>query len=242
MRNLLLTLRFHGAAFHGSAIQPNAPTVQGVLQPALERLAGEPLALKCCSRTDAGVHARVFCVSVRTACRIPCERMIPALNAALPEAMAVTACREAPEDFHARYSCKGKRYVYRIHNSAVRDPFLADRAWRISRPLNEERLNREASAFLGRHDFSSFCAAGGGVEDHVREMFTSRVYREGELVLFEIAGDGFLYHMVRIMVGTLLAVHDGKCPSVREVLAARDRSRADSTAPAHGLCLEDVLY
>lgn len=242
MRNLLLTLRYHGAAFHGSAIQPNAVTVQGTLQPALERLAKEPLALKCCSRTDAGVHARMFCVSVRTSCTIPCERIVPALNSVLPDEMAVTACREVDEDFHARYSCRGKRYIYRIHNSTVRDPFTSDISWRVARPLDERKLDEAARAFLGTHDFSSFCAAGGSVEDHVRTINISHVYREGEMVFFEVAGDGFLYNMVRIMMGTLLAIHDGTCSSISDILAACDRSRAGITVPAQGLCLEEVYY
>lgn len=243
-RNLLLTLRYDGRYFHGSAVQKNAVTVQGVLQPAIESLVGEEVELKCCSRTDAFVHARMFCVSFHTNSQLPCERIVAALNANVPEAIAVTACRDVSDDFHARYSCTGKRYVYRIHNSMVRDPFQTGLSCRYGRPLNEKMLDREAKAFLGTHDFSAFCSAGSDVEDRVRTISKSSVWREEEMIFFEIAGNGFLYNQVRIMVGTLLAVGSGKLApwSIPGIIAGKDRRAAGPTAPPQGLYLEEVYY
>lgn len=243
-RNLLLTLAFDGSAFHGSAVQKNAPTVQGALQQALRQIFGEAPALKCASRTDAGVHARTFCVSFRTGSAIPCERLVEALNAYLPEAAAVRSCREVEADFHARYSCKGKRYCYRILNSRIRDPFLLSTTFRVPYPLDWERMDRAAKAFLGTHDFSAFCSAGGSVEDHRRTVFAAAVRKAGELIAFETAGDGFLYNMVRIMAGTLIEIGAGKRPEedILRALEAGDRRLAGFTAPACGLRLEEVYY
>ena len=243
-RCLLLSLRFDGSAFHGSAIQKNAPTVQGALQQALARVLRQAPEIKCASRTDAGVHARQFCVSFHTDSAIPCGRLIEALNAALPPAVAVYACREVPEGFHARYDCRGKRYIYRIHNSRVRDPFLLSTAFRVPYRLDWEAMDRAAALFTGEHDFSAFCSAGGSVQDHRRTLFSSRVWKEGELILFEVAGDGFLYNMVRIMAGTLIEVGAGKREpeSILQALQAGERGLSGFTAPAHGLCLEEVYY
>lgn len=243
-RNLLLTLRFDGSAFHGSAVQKNAPTVQGALQQALQQVFGEATDVKCASRTDAGVHARAFCVSFHTKSAIPCERLIEALNAYLPPEAAVYDCREVPPDFHARYSCLGKRYRYRILNSRIRDPFLLSTAFRIPYRLDWEIMDKAARAFLGTHDFSAFCSAGGSVQDRRRTIFLSRVWREGEQILFETGGDGFLYNMVRIMTGTLIEIGAGKRmpESIPQALQAGDRSLAGFTAPAAGLCLEQVYY
>lgn len=243
-RNILLTLRYDGRFFHGSAVQENAVTVQGVLQAEMARLTGEEPELKCCSRTDAFVHAHMFCVSIKTDCALPCERILAALNANLPEAVAVTGCREVPDDFHARYSCIGKRYLYRIHNSIVRDPFQIGLSCRYGKPLDEKMLDREAKAFLGTHDFSSFCSSGSSVEDKVRSITKSTVSRNGEMVYFEVAGNGFLYNMVRIMMGTLLAVGSGKLApwSIPGIIASKDRKMAGPTAPPQGLYLEEVFY
>ena len=243
-RNLLLTLRFRGDCFHGSAVQPNAQTVQGTLQPVLERILGEPLALKCCSRTDAGVHARMFCVSMRTHARIPAGRLPYALNALLPAGISAYACREVPAEFHARYSAKGKRYAYYFLNTPHRDPFWEGRGYWISRPLDEMLLESNARDFLGTHDFSAFCAAHSSVKDYVRTIRHASVKRKGEIVIFEVAGDGFLYNMVRIMGGTLLDIALGRMESgsIPQILASRDRGKAGVTLPPEGLYLEEVYY
>lgn len=245
MRNLLLALRFDGSRYHGWQVQQNAVSVQQVFQEALWKVLGEKPDIKGCSRTDSFVHALRFCVSFRTEHTIPCERLVGALNHFLPEDIAVLSCREMPVQFHARYSCEGKEYVYRIWNERIRDPFLSGRVLHYWYPLDLERLNRASACFLGAHDFTSFCAVDARERgDMTRTVTGAHWTREGGTVSFTVAADGFLYHMVRIMVGTLLRVAQGKLQpeDMNGILAARDRKTAGPTAPPQGLYLRQVFY
>ncbi|XOQ45805.1 MAG: tRNA pseudouridine synthase A [Thermocaproicibacter melissae] len=245
MRNLLLTLRYDGSNYHGWQIQQNAVTVQQVFQEALAKILGECPDVKGCSRTDSFVHALEFCVSFKTEHTIPCERLVGALNHFLPEDIAAISCREVPLDFHARYSCIGKEYVYRIWNCRTRDPFLRGRALHYWYPLDLEKLNRAAACFLGKHDFTSFCAVDAREPGNMERTVTKAVWsREGNMVEFTVAADGFLYHMVRIMVGTMLRVAQGKLQpeDISRILLACDRSAAGPTAPPQGLFLKQVFY
>ena len=244
-RNFLIKLSYDGAAYHGWQIQDNALTVQQVFQEALQKITGLTEDIKACSRTDTGVHAREFCVSLKTESPIPPERLLAALNHYLPEDVAVRSVEQVPLDFHARYSCKGKEYVYQIWNHSVRDPFLKGRALHYWYPIDEELLNRAAVHYLGAHDFSSFCTLDRREKgDLTRTVFTSKVERAGDLVTFTVAADGFLYNMVRIMVGTLLRVQQGKLTpeDIPGILEAKDRKAAGPTAPACGLYLNRVFY
>jgi len=250
MRNILLTIAYDGRAYHGWQIQHNADTVQAQLQQALARVLGSTPPIKGCSRTDTGVHARMFCVSFASEARIPCQRLIPALNVNLPRDIAVTACREVPEGFHARYDCRGKRYSYEIWNSPVKNPFLDRLATRWPYPLDAQRMKQSGQALLGTHDFSALCAAGSSVDprdpdaDTVRTITEFDVRREGDMVYITVAADGFLYNMVRIIAGTLLDMEGGKIApdSMADIIASRDRSRAGHTAPPDGLYLDEVFY
>lgn len=244
-RNYLIKLSYDGAAYHGWQIQENALTVQQVFQEALRKITGLTEDLKACSRTDTGVHAREFCVSLKTESPIAPERLLAALNHYLPQDVAVRSVEPVPLDFHARYSCKGKEYVYQIWNHPVRDPFLKDRALHYWYPIDEALLNWAAAGYLGAHDFSSFCTLDRREKgDLTRTVFTSKVERAGDLVTFTVAADGFLYNMVRIMVGTLLRVQQGKFTpeDIPGILEARDRKAAGPTAPACGLYLNRVFY
>ena len=244
-RNLLLKLAYDGTRYHGWQIQENAVTVQQVFQEALCKVTGRQEDLKACSRTDTGVHAREFCVSLKTESPIPEERLVAALNHYLPQDMAVRSCQRVGEDFHARYSCKGKEYCYEIWNHPVREPFLAGRALHYWYPIDEALLDQAARHYLGSHDFSSFCTLDKRERgDLTRRVFTSRVERRGDLVVFTVGADGFLYNMVRIMVGTLLRVQQGKFSpeDIPGILEAKDRKAAGPTAPACGLYLNQVFY
>ena len=244
-RNLLLKLAYDGTRYHGWQIQENAVTVQQVFQEALCKVTGRQEDLKACSRTDTGVHAREFCVSLMTESPIPEERLVAALNHYLPQDMAVRSCQRVGEDFHARYSCKGKEYCYEIWNHPVREPFLAGRALHYWYPIDEALLDQAARHYLGSHDFSSFCTLDKRERgDLTRRVFTSRVERRGDLVVFTVGADGFLYNMVRIMVGTLLRVQQGKFSpeDIPGILEAKDRKAAGPTAPACGLYLNRVFY
>ncbi len=245
MRNLLLTLRFSGRDFHGWQIQENAVTVQEVFQNALYEIIHERPDIKGCSRTDAGVHANMYCVSMHIAHPIADDHLMMALNRYLPPTVAVTGVREVPDDFHARYSCTGKEYVYKIWNSRVRDPFLDGYALHYRYEMDDLMLQRAADAFVGTHDYSSFCTLDKRERgDLTRSVRCFHIERAGALVTFTVAADGFLYNMVRIMVGTLLSVNNGriKADAIGSIIERRDRAAAGPTAPPHGLYLNRVFY
>lgn len=244
MRRLLLTLRYDGTAYHGWQVQPNAATVQETLQDAIEALTGTRAGVIGCSRTDTGVHADMFCCTFDTETAIAVERIPLALNMHLPEDIAVYACKEVAHDFHPRYAACGKRYTYRVWNTHCRNPFWDRYAVRHTVMLDAEKLNRFAQDFVGTHDFSAFCAAGADTTDAVRTVTAFEVRRAGDLVTFSVQANGFLYNMVRIMVGTLLDMAAGRLPedAILTALEKKDRSFAGATAPAKGLRLEEVFY
>ena len=239
-----MTVCYDGRPYHGWQIQKNAVTVQEVLQEALSGVLGSAPPIKGCSRTDAGVHALDFHVSMPLESDISCRNLVRALNSKLPESVAVRECREVGEDFHARYSVKSKRYLYKILNCPVRDPFYSGLALHYPKKLDETLMENEARALLGRHDFSAFCAAGGSVEDKVRTVSAFSAERSGDMIFLRITADGFLYNMVRIITGTLIDIERGKIErgSIGDIIDSLDRSRAGFTAPPDGLYLEKVEY
>lgn len=244
MRNLLLTISFDGTAYHGWQVQDNALTVQQTLQDALQQLCSRRDNVVGCSRTDAGVHANMYCCNIRTEHPIPCDKLVTALNAVLPRDIAALDCREVDFDFHARYDCKSKEYIYKIWNSPNKNPFLYNHSLHYKYPLDEEFLSSQAKQFIGTYDFSSFCAAGSSVEDTVRTVMNASVERNGDEVIFRVEADGFLYNMVRIMMGTLIDISRGKLPenSIPQIIEAKNRFAAGYTAPARGLYLNKIHY
>lgn len=244
MSKMLLTIRYDGTRFHGWQVQPNGITVQETLQDAVQQITGIRSDLTGCSRTDAGVHARRFYCTTAVPQKQTAHGFCKALNAVLPSDVAVLAAREVADDFHPRYSAEGKRYVYRIWNGTVRDPFEKAYSLHIRTPLDECRMDKTAQLFLGTHDFSAFCSAGGSVVDKVRTITRSQVERQGDLVMYTVEGNGFLYNMVRIMVGTLLDVEYGNLSAedVQRALRDGDRQAAGVTVPPQGLFLDDVWY
>ena len=243
-RNLLLIIEYDGTAYHGSQVQKNALGICQVIQDALQKVLGVREDIVACSRTDSGVHARMFCVNFYTDRDILCVKMKYAMNFHLPWDIRVSDCREVPHGFHARYQARRKRYVYQIWNADYESPFLKNRALFYRYPIREELLNRACQDFVGTHDFTSLCSAGSDIEDKVRTITQCSVSREGNMVLFTVTGDGFLQNMVRIMVGTLLRISEGKLAphAIPQVLAKRDRAAAGITAPACGLYLDYVFY
>ena len=245
MRNLLFTISYDGRNYHGWQIQKNAVSVQEVFQNSLKKIIGEYCDIKGCSRTDTGVHANMYCISVKISKEIPCERMVMAMNRYLPSDVAVIDCKEVPMDFHARYSCLGKEYVYKIWNNKVRKPFLNGYALHYWYPLDVDELNEAAKSYIGKHDFTSFCTLDNrAIGDMARTVKVSEVTRKGSVVEFRVSADGFLYNMVRIMVGTLLRVAQGKIlkDEIESIINAKDRSKSGPTAPACGLYLDKVFY
>lgn len=247
MYGLKLTVEYDGTNFHGWQIQANRPalrTVQGVMQERLRRLTGEELALVAASRTDAGVHARGQVVKLVTAVRIPVAKWPVAANSMLPPDMAVRAAEVVPEDFDPVRQARAKTYTYTIYNHPARSPLLHRYTWHVPYPLDVAAMHDAAALVAGTHDFSSFCAAGTAAVTRTRRVSDCRVTIDPPLVRLEITASGYLYHMVRIIAGTLGEVGRGKYPAaaMADILAARDRSVAGPTAPACGLCLERVEY
>ena len=244
MRNLLLVLRYNGTNFHGWQIQPNGNTVQQELCNAFKNLSGKDENIIGCSRTDAGVHANMFCCNVRTECGVPTEKIPDALNFYLPPEISVYDCKEVDYDFHARYDCKGKEYVYLIYNGRYRNPFYEDKAMFYPYELDAEMLEKQAKSFIGTHDFSAFCSVGSEVQDKTREIYDCSVSRNGDLVEIRVKGNGFLYNMVRIIVGTLLDIQRGKIEkgTISQIIESGNRDNAGVTAEASGLYLNKVYY
>lgn len=244
MRNLLLTLRYDGTLFHGWQFQSNADSVQRRVEEAFHSLSGKNENIIGCSRTDAGVHANMFCCNVRTECAVPAEKIPNALNFYLPKSVSVYDCKEVPADFSARYNAKGKEYIYLIDCEPYRNPFYENRALFYPYPLDIGLINENAKDFVGVHDLSAFCSADSEVQDKVREIYECKAEKDGDLVKITVSGNGFLYNTVRIIVGTLLDIQNGKIEngSVPEIIESRDRSRAGVTARPEGLYLNKVFY
>lgn len=250
---LLLKISFLGTAYCGYQVQNNAITVQQVMNETAERVFGYACDIVGCSRTDSGVHANCFCLTVsKKGCvylehSIPLERIPTAFNSLLPDDISVNEALAVEDDFHARYDVKYKEYIYKIWNGKVKNPFLADRAFRCPFYINEdavENMKVAAKGYVGTYDFTAFMAKGSKITDATRSVYYADVYCEGDMIIFKVAADGFLYNMVRIMVGTLIDVARGtKSPcDVEKIILSKSRQNAGATVPACGLYLNKVSY
>lgn len=244
MRRMLLIVQYDGTGYHGFQRQAGQMTVQERLEQTLERVLGEPVKITAAGRTDAGVHALGQAVSFTTRNPIPLPNLVRALNDALPVDVAIAGAQVVAERFHPRRDAVSKLYSYRILNRELPSPFICRYAWHVPEPLDLELMQAAAEKLLGEHDFAAFCASGSSVKSTVRRLSRLDLTREGDLIEIRAQANGFLYMMVRIIVGTLVEVGRGRL-SVEEVgriLVARDRSRAGPTAPPQGLCLVAVSY
>lgn len=244
MKNIFLEICFNGSLYHGWQIQPNAVTIQQILVDAIKQITGEKVNLIGSSRTDAGVHANSFCCNFKTQSNIEPEKFTYALNSVLPESIAVKRSKQVHDGFHARYNCTGKRYVYKILNTRLRNPFMSGLCYLYPYNLDEKLLDEQSKDYIGKHDFTSFCASGSIVQSKVRTIYNCKVERFGDEVVFMFEGDGFLYNMVRIMVGTLLEINSGKIEkdTINQIILGKDRNKAGVTVPGHGLYLDKVFY
>jgi tRNA pseudouridine38-40 synthase len=243
-RTLRLDLEYDGTDFLGWQRQPAGRTVQGAVEDALSRLFAARTAVVGAGRTDAGVHARRMVASCKTTSTLPAREVARALDALLPEDVGVLAASDAPEAFHARRDARWKWYRYSVLRSRARRVFLRRHAWRVGGTLDVERLAATARLLVGRHDFGAFQSSGSPRRSTVRRLDALAVSEDGDVLRVDAVADGFLYGMVRAIVGTLVDVARGaRDPaSVLEALASRDRTRAGPAAPAHGLCLMSVGY
>ena len=244
MRNIALRLRYDGSAYHGWQRQAGLPTVQQTVEDAIAKILGTSVHVTGCGRTDAGVHALRYCANFRSDCTIPIEKVPLALNARLPGDIAVTDACEVDESFNAIGSCIQKEYIYKILNSRIPDPFLDKRVCFYPSRLDIAQMRAAAKAFEGTHDFAAVRSVGTETKTTVRTVYWCDAEREGDLITVRVCANGFLYNMVRIMVGTLLEVGRGYWTpeQVRDILSAKDRKQAGPTAPPEGLCLMKVDY
>ena len=244
MRNIALKLCYDGTAYHGWQVQKTDVSVAETLEQALQKVCGHPLRVVGCGRTDAGVHALRYCANFRTDCAIPIDRVALAVNPRLPADIAVLDACEAAPDFNAIGSCIQKEYVYRIYNRRIRDPFLRSRVCFYPPRLDFDRMDRAGRAFEGKHDFAAVRSVGTETRTTVRTVHWCRTERDGELWSVYVCADGFLYNMVRAIVGTMVYAAIGKLEpeEIPRLLETRDRRLTGPTMPPQGLYMHRVWY
>lgn len=246
MKRVMLVVSYEGTEYHGWQVQPNAITIEGVLNRTLSELTGETIQVIGASRTDAGVHALGNVAVFDTDSRIPGEKFSYALNQRLPDDIVIQESREVDAGFHPRHCDCRKTYEYTIVNRRFPLPEYRNTAYFYYGSLDVEKMAEASQAFVGEHDFAGFCSAGAQVQTTVREIYRIQVLRseDGEKIRIQVEGNGFLYNMVRIIAGTLLEVGKGiiAAESMAERIASCDRKNAGPTAPACGLRLLQIKY
>lgn len=244
MRTIKLTLEYDGTGFFGFQRQKKHRTIQSELEAALKKLFQKKITAYPAGRTDSGVHAEGQIVHFRVVSPIPLFKIQAGLNTYLPHEIAVTAIEEAPASFHARFSAKRKVYVYHVLNSKARSPLERFRSFHVPYPLNVSRMKRAARMFVGTHDFRAFESSGGRRRSAVRTVYRFTVEKKGNHIYFTIESNGFLYRMVRSLIGTLLLVGSGRfsVQEVKKTLSEKNRKAAGPTVPPQGLCLKEVIY
>ena len=243
-RNIALRLQYDGTAYHGWQVQKTDVTVAETLERALTKVCGEPIKVVGCGRTDAGVHAKRYCANFRTDCTIPIDRVPLAVNARLPADIAVVDAVAAPEDFNAIGSCIQKEYIYKILNSRIPDPFLDKRVCFYPSRLDIAQMRAAAKAFEGTHDFAAVRSVGTETKTTVRTVYWCDAEREGDLITVRVCANGFLYNMVRAMVGTMVYASYGKlrAEDIPALLETRDRRLTGPTMPPQGLYMHRIWY
>lgn len=244
MKRIKLTIAYDGTNYCGWQVQPNGITVEEVVNKALKKLTGEDIQVIGASRTDSGVHALGNVAVFDTHTTIPPERISYALNQRLPEDIVIVKSEEVAEDFHPRYCDCSKTYEYHILNTRIPIPTKRLTNYFVSYDLDVEKMRKAAGYLIGEHDFVSFCNVRTDVEDTVRTVTELEILKDGEEITIRISGNGFLYNMVRIIVGTLIRVGRRfyEPEKVKEILEAKDRKAAGVTAPPHGLILAEIRY
>ena len=244
MRNIALRLMYVGTNYHGWQVQKNAVSVAATLEKALASVVGHPVKCTGAGRTDAGVHAETYVANFRTTSRIPCDRLPLAVNTRLPEDIVVVRATQVPDEFNAIGSCLKKEYTYRIYNSRLGNAFYVNRAWFYPRHLDEAVMARAAAGFVGTHDFAAVRSVGTETRTTVRTVYYFDITRTGDLIECRVCADGFLYNMVRAMVGTCVYAAEGKIDpdGIADLLAGRNRTAAGPTVPPGGLYMTRLWY
>ena len=248
-RNIALKIAYDGTKYHGFQRQRNVIAIQNILEDRLKKIFGEKIEMVAAGRTDAGVHALGQVVNCKTRGKIKIEHIIMAAKTVLPEDIVVREAWEAEENFNARYAAKSKEYIYRIQQTRTKNPLLSKYSWYVGRKLDVEEMKKALKKLEGEHDFSTFKAAGEKKRSAVRKMYEAsakveeNLYEE-EMLTLKFHANGFLYHMVRNIVGSVVEIGRGRMglEEFERIFEARDRKLAPPTAPAHGLCLYKVHY
>ncbi len=243
-RNIALKLMYVGTAYHGWQIQKNAVSVAETLEKALSSVVCHPVRCVGAGRTDAGVHAEVYVANFHTTSSIPLDRLPLAVNTRLPDDIVVVKATQVPDSFNAIGSCLKKEYTYRIYNSRLGNAFYVNRAWFYPRHLDEGIMQRAASQFVGTHDFRAVRSVGTETRTTVRTVHYFDITRSGELIECRVCADGFLYNMVRAMVGTVVYAAEGKLSpdDIPAILASGNRTLAGPTVPPGGLYMTNLWY
>lgn len=244
MRNIKLALEYDGKEFLGWQRQKVGRTVQGVLEKAIEELTKEKVEVIGCSRTDTGVHAKEFIANFYTNSTIPGDKFIYALNNKLPDDVVIIKSEETDEAFHSRFDSQGKTYCYTILNREIPTALYRNSSYLVKEQLDVEKMREAAKYLLGTHDFAAFRSVGSSVKTTVRTLYKVEVEKYDNFINIYVSGDGFLYNMVRIIVGTLIDVGRGKIQPliINEILETKDRTKAGKVVPPMGLTLIKVFY
>ncbi|TYR78551.1 tRNA pseudouridine(38-40) synthase TruA [Priestia megaterium] len=244
MKRLKCVISYDGSQFAGYQVQPGKRTVQGEIETILSRMHKKKVGIYASGRTDAHVHAHGQVIHFDTDLNIPCDKWKKALNSMLPDDIVMKYVSEVDEHFHARFNVKAKEYRYHICRNENRNPFTRYYAYHYPYKLDYMKMKEAATHLIGTHDFTSFCSAKTEVEDKVRTIYEIDIYEGNDQLVFRFVGNGFLYNMVRILVGTLLEVGQGKIKPVeiKAILESRARPKAGKTAPPQGLYLWEVFY
>ena len=243
MSRFYAVVEYDGANYNGFQIQNNGITIQEVLEKSLSTLLGEPIKVVASGRTDSEVSARGQVIHFDSNTTIPAEKVPFAIERLLPKDISITSCKVVSSDFHARYSAKRKTYSYTVYFSKVNRP-LYDKAYRFPYDIDRELLKEACSKLIGEHDFRAFMATGSSIKGTIRTIYDIRIKEGKDMLKIYIEGNGFLYNMVRIIVGTTLDIARGRLPldTIDNMLKNGDRAIGGHTAPAHALCLECVKY
>ncbi len=244
MRNIKLIIEYDGKGFNGWQKQPNKLNIQGEIERTIKEVTGEEVELNASGRTDAGVHAISQVANFKTESNIDINKIPLALNSKLKKSIIIKKAEEVDLNFHARYNAKGKKYRYIINNSLVGSAIYRDLEYNFPIKLDVEKMKHAAKYFEGEHDFKAFRSSGTSNKNSVREIYKVEIKEENERIILEFTGNGFLYNMVRIMVGTLMDVGLGKIKpeSIKDIIDSKERTKAGKTAPAQGLYLVEVYY
>ena len=244
MRNIKLIIEYDGKKFGGWQKQPTKLNIQGEIEQAIKEITGEDVELIASGRTDSGVHSLGQVANFKTNSNIEIEKVAIAINSKLKKSIVIKKAEEVLEDFHARYSCKGKKYRYIINNSQQGTAIYRDLECHIPQKLDVEKMRKAIKYFEGEHDFKGFKASGTSSKNTIRTIYKAEIKQEGERIIIELTGSGFMYNMVRIIAGTIVDVGLGRInpEEIPRIINLKDRNKAGKTLPAHGLYLVEVYY